>query len=56
MSAKFVKERFGHSNLRYATKAGVDVKSHRISFEAGISILLGKLGYEKNGKGFTIKK
>jgi hypothetical protein len=55
MSAKFVKERFGYSNLKYAEEAGIDVRSHRISFENGIFIILEKIGYEKTKKGYVLK-
>jgi hypothetical protein len=56
MSAKFVKERFGYSNLKSAVNSGVDVKSHRISFEVGIAQILQKSGYEKTSKGYILKK
>jgi hypothetical protein len=56
MSAKFVKERFGYSNLKNAINSGIDVKSHRISFEVGISQILQKSGYEKTAEGYALKK
>lgn len=56
MSLKFVKERFGYHNLREANKFGMDLHSHRISFEAGISTLLLNMGYIKEGKKYILKK
>ena len=49
-SLKFVKERFGFHNLKAAEGRDIDLHSHRISFEAGISILLQNLGYKKDKK------
>jgi hypothetical protein len=55
MSLKFVKERFGYCNLMEASNSGIDLKSHRISFEAGIVILLLSSGYVKEGKKYILK-
>lgn len=56
MSLKFVKERFGYHNLKEASKSEIDLHSHRISFEAGISILLKSSGYVKEGKKYVLKE
>jgi hypothetical protein len=55
MSLKFVKERFGYCNLMEASDSQIDLKSHRISFEAGIVILLLSSGYVKEGKKYILK-
>lgn len=55
MSLKFVKERFGYCNLMEAADSQIDLKSHRISFEAGIVILLLSSGYIKEGKKYILK-
>jgi len=55
MSLKFVKERFGYCNLREASDSEIDLRSHRISFEAGIVILLLSSGYVKSGKKYILK-
>lgn len=55
MSLKFVKERFGYCNLIQASNSGIDLKSHRISFEAGIIIFLLSSGYIKEGKKYILK-
>ena len=55
MSLKFVKERFGYCNLTEASDSQIDLKSHRISFEAGIVILLLSSGYVKEGKKYILK-
>ena len=38
-----------------ASNSGIDLKSHRISFEAGIVILLLSSGYVKEGKKYILK-
>ena len=55
ISLKFVKERFGYCNLMEASDSQIDLKSHRISFEAGIVILLLSSGYVKEGKKYILK-
>ena len=56
LSLKFVKQRFGYSNLAQAEKRGeIDLRSHRISFEAGVSILLQNLGYKKDKNFYYIE-
>lgn len=56
MSLKFVKERFGYCNLKEAASSSeIDLGSHRISFEAGIVILLLSSGYVKIGKKYILK-
>jgi hypothetical protein len=53
-SLKFVKERFGLTKLSSTENYGdVDLKSHRISYEAGIKDTLIKIGYTKGRKCYT---
>lgn len=52
-SLKFVKERFGYSNLKSAERSDVDLNSHRISFEAGMITLLRSNGFIKEGKKYV---
>ena len=54
-SLKFVKERFGCHNLKVGEERGIDLKSHRISFEVGVSMFLQKAGYTKVNKSYIIK-
>ena len=51
-SLKFVKERFGFSNLKSAEKYDIDLRSHRISYEVGMIQTLEKMGYKKQGNSF----
>ena len=47
-SLKFVKERFGLTKLSSNENYGdIDLKSHRISYEAGIKETLIKIGYNR---------
>jgi len=55
-SLKFVQERFGFSNLKAGDGSDIDLKSHRISFEAGMKILLINSGFVKEGKKYILKK
>ena len=48
-SLKFVKERFGFTNLRSAEKYDLDLRSHRISYEVGMIQTIEKIGYRKEG-------
>jgi hypothetical protein len=54
-SLKFVKERFGFHNLKEGEGSDVDLRSHRISFEAGIITLLRNSGFVKEGKKYVSK-
>lgn len=56
MSLKFVKERFGYHNLKEGSSSKIDLHSHRISFEAGISNFLKSFGYVKEGKNYILKE
>jgi len=55
-SLKFVKERFGFSNLKSGEGSDIDLRSHRISFEAGMITLLKNSGFVKDGKKYILKK
>jgi hypothetical protein len=55
-SLKFVKERFGFSNLKSGEESDIDLRSHRISFEAGMKILLINSGFVREGKKYVYKK
>jgi hypothetical protein len=46
-SLKFVKERFGFTNLKSAEKYDLDLRSHRISYEVGMIQTIEKIGYRK---------
>lgn len=52
-SLKFVKERFGFCNLKSGEGSDIDLKSHRISFEAGMITLLRNSGFIKKGKKYV---
>ena len=50
-SLKFVKERFGLTKLSSPENYGnIDLKSHRISYEAGIRETLARIGYIRGNK------
>lgn len=50
-SLKFVKERFGLTKLSSDENYGnIDLKSHRISYEAGIREILVRIGYVRENK------
>jgi len=52
-SLKFIKERFGFTNLKAAEKYfDLDVKSHRISYEIGMIQTIEKIGYRKEGNSY----
>jgi hypothetical protein len=51
-SLKFVKERFGFTNLKSAEKYDLDLRSHRISYEVGMIQTIEKIGYRKEGNSF----
>ena len=51
-SLKFVKERFGFTNLRSAEKYDLDLRSHRISYEVGMIQTIEKIGYRKEGNSY----
>lgn len=55
MSLKFVKERFGFYNLKESEGSDIDLKNHRISFEAAVSMMLVKLGYVKENKKYILR-
>ena len=48
-SLKFVKERFGFHNLKESENSGIDMASHRISYEAGVTDFLINNGYFQKG-------
>lgn len=51
-SLKFVKERFGFTNLKSAEKYDLDLRSHRISYEIGMIQTIEKIGYRKEGNSY----
>jgi hypothetical protein len=51
-SLKFVKERFGFTNLKSAEKYDLDLGSHRISYEIGMIQTIEKIGYRKEGNSY----
>jgi hypothetical protein len=51
-SLKFVKERFGFTNLKSAEKYDLDLRSHRISYEVGMIQTIEKIGYRKEGNSY----
>jgi hypothetical protein len=54
-SLYYAKGRFGPGKLKLKSSEELDeIKSHRFSFEIGISIILEKLGYTKRGNQYVL--